>query len=698
MDGISSARRKYLEGHTFSRFVFLVFIVLAIQAIPRNAMAVNAPSGLTATAISASQINLAWTDNSTDETYFYIERKIGSAGVYSQIALVGANTTSYASTGLSVNTTYYYRVRAYSAKAGYSTYSNAASATTTLQAPSNLIATAITSSQINLSWTYNSTDPVSFEIERKGPKDASYVWIGRTKPPVYTYTDSGLTQNTTYNYKIRASYTPYAGSPTYYSSYSNQANATIIIIVSSAGARGAISPSGTMLVNYRASQTFTMTPNTGYSTTDVVVDTLQHYGSVTTFTFNNITTSHTISASFADVTPPTGSIVINNGAEYTQSAIVSLILNASDNGSGISTMQFSNDNTVWSTPEPYATTKAWLLSPGDRTKTVYVKFTDNAGNSSIASDTIVLYSLTLSNVGISRNTINTAASEFSTIFFTIDAPATVTLKIIPENQGPTGTPVYQSSQAAPAAGAYLFTWDGKNNAGQVVPDEAYIYILEASVGTSAGLYSPPAPTGTGTVNCSQSTGLDPAKNIPMTVTYTPAQPSRVNIVIDWGSQNFKIMDAVAATQDSHTFVWDGRNPSGKLLDFGAKATCSVASLLGENHIITTGDTVRISEVKTDPYMMHLSYGQFTRIKYTVSRDANVTLKLTSPSGAIITLFNNQAQTAGAHEIEWTGIDSADPAGKNMLATEEGDYMVSVQAVNPQTVTISTSRANVRIGY
>ena len=88
----------------------------------------NAPTNLSASAVSCSQINLSWTDNSNNETGFKIERKTGS-GSWSQIATVGANTTSYQNTGLAQNTTYYYRVRAYNS-AGNSSYSNTANATT----------------------------------------------------------------------------------------------------------------------------------------------------------------------------------------------------------------------------------------------------------------------------------------------------------------------------------------------------------------------------------------------------------------------------------------------------------------------------------------------------------------------------------------------------------------------------------------
>ena len=69
-------------------------------------------------------------------------------------------------------------------------------------------------------------------------------------------------------------------------------------ITATAGANGTITPSGSVAVNYGSNQTFTITPNTGYSITDVLVDGVS-VGAVTTYTFSNVTANHTISASFA---------------------------------------------------------------------------------------------------------------------------------------------------------------------------------------------------------------------------------------------------------------------------------------------------------------------------------------------------------------------------------------------------------------
>ena len=86
-----------------------------------------------------------------------------------------------------------------------------------------------------------------------------------------------------------------------------------------------------------------------------------------------------------DPIPPTGTISINNGALYTKTAAVTLNLSAVDTGgSGLEGMRFTNSGGTASAWEPFATTKAWTLSGGPGTKTVYVQFKDKAGNISDA--------------------------------------------------------------------------------------------------------------------------------------------------------------------------------------------------------------------------------------------------------------------------------------------------------------------------
>jgi PKD repeat protein len=86
---------------------------------------INAPSGLSAS-VSAKVVTLRWTDNASNETGYYVERALKSgkgAGVYSRIATLAADTTTFSQTVTAGS--YYYRVQAFnSTTARQSAYSN----------------------------------------------------------------------------------------------------------------------------------------------------------------------------------------------------------------------------------------------------------------------------------------------------------------------------------------------------------------------------------------------------------------------------------------------------------------------------------------------------------------------------------------------------------------------------------------------
>jgi photosystem II stability/assembly factor-like uncharacterized protein len=68
-----------------------------------------APTNLTLTPVSTSQINLSWTDNTTNEDKFMIERSPNGSS-WTLIDSVNAGVTSYQATGLTTNTEYHFRV------------------------------------------------------------------------------------------------------------------------------------------------------------------------------------------------------------------------------------------------------------------------------------------------------------------------------------------------------------------------------------------------------------------------------------------------------------------------------------------------------------------------------------------------------------------------------------------------------------
>ena len=100
--------------------------VFGLLQLPTSAPA--APSGLSATAITGSQVNLAWTANSTTAAGYNIQ--ISTDGVnFTQIATAGATATSYSVVGLQASTSYTFRISAFNS-VGTSAYSNTATANT----------------------------------------------------------------------------------------------------------------------------------------------------------------------------------------------------------------------------------------------------------------------------------------------------------------------------------------------------------------------------------------------------------------------------------------------------------------------------------------------------------------------------------------------------------------------------------------
>ena len=215
----------------------------------------TAPTSLTATAASTSQINLAWTA-STDNvgvTGYKVERCSGATCAnFAQIAT--PTTTTFNDTGLAASTSYSYRVRANDAAGNNSAYSNTAIATTQTPpdttpptAPTNLTATAASTTQINLSWTA-STDNIGvtgYKVERcRGAACANFAQIAT--PAATTFNDTGLTASTSYSYRVRAN--DAAGNN---SGYSNTASATTLapagnISVTISPKRGGLTLSQTM--------------------------------------------------------------------------------------------------------------------------------------------------------------------------------------------------------------------------------------------------------------------------------------------------------------------------------------------------------------------------------------------------------------------------------------------------------------------
>jgi hypothetical protein len=195
------------------------------------------PDGISAGSATSSAITVSWSNNSTRETGTIVQYSTGG-DTYTTATTTAANATSYQVTGLSPSTTYYFRIgNTNSATGEFSGWATGDSEATTgggsaPTAPSGLSATPGSSTLINLSWTDNSSDEVTFRIERSTVGGGSgFSEVGSVSAGVTSNSDSGLTPSTLYYYRVRARNA--SGD----SAYTSEASATTSAAASIGGAR-----------------------------------------------------------------------------------------------------------------------------------------------------------------------------------------------------------------------------------------------------------------------------------------------------------------------------------------------------------------------------------------------------------------------------------------------------------------------------
>jgi glucuronoarabinoxylan endo-1,4-beta-xylanase len=160
-----------------------------------------APSNLTATAVSGSQIDLAWTQNATNATAYLVERSSDNI-IFSQLASLNASATNFSDTGLPGSSTYYYRVRA-SNNGVFSLYSNTTNATTppgSPAAPTGLTGAA-GNGRVTLTWNPSGGTPATgYNVKRSTTSGGPYATIANLMAT--NFIDIPLSNSTAYYYVV----------------------------------------------------------------------------------------------------------------------------------------------------------------------------------------------------------------------------------------------------------------------------------------------------------------------------------------------------------------------------------------------------------------------------------------------------------------------------------------------------------------
>jgi hypothetical protein len=171
---------------------------LSLEALETRAVPSAAPAAptFTAAAASSSQVNLSW-NSVSGATGYKVDEWNGSSWV--QLASLGGSATTDSITGLHAGTTYYFDVAAVNSSG--TTWAAYKSVTTPQAAPAapTLTATAVSSSQVNLSWT-SVSGATSYTVDQWN--GSSWVKIATVTGTSYSVT--GLNAGTTYYFDVGA--------------------------------------------------------------------------------------------------------------------------------------------------------------------------------------------------------------------------------------------------------------------------------------------------------------------------------------------------------------------------------------------------------------------------------------------------------------------------------------------------------------
>jgi len=167
-----------------------------------------APSNLTAEAPTFHAVLLAWADNASSETGFQIQRRDNPGVIWTHIVSLAVDATNFADSLANPNRSYAYRIRAFNGS-GNSAWSNEATVTTPSGppvAPRNLNVGGIDNQvdKMFITWEDRSDDEDGFFIERRGPGEQRFSLVAVTEPNISVLTDTALTPETWYSYRVRA--------------------------------------------------------------------------------------------------------------------------------------------------------------------------------------------------------------------------------------------------------------------------------------------------------------------------------------------------------------------------------------------------------------------------------------------------------------------------------------------------------------
>jgi len=277
-------------------------------------------------------------------------------------------------------------------------------------------------------------------------------------------------------------------------------------------------------------------------------------------------------------------------------------------------------------------------------------------------------------------------TNLSTIKFSLAEQGTVTVKIYDSLGNLVATPANAVSKAA---GTQTVTWNGKNSANVIVPSGVYTYVVEGR-DLAGNASTPLSDTITVDVTAPAVTDVvaDPSPFAPdgtnsLAINYNLNEASKTTVSILKGTTAVKtLVTNVAQSVGANSVTWDGKNTAGAIVPDGAytykiTATDAVGNITNVSMPLTVeGQAPSFTLVSDSADPFKVTGTTLSTIKYTLSEDAAVTVRILNSAGAPIKVLQNAlATTAGAKTITWNGKNEAG------ALVEDGTYIYEISAVD-----------------
>jgi endoglucanase len=578
------------------------------SATTQSPPAPGAPSGLSATASSATQINLSWTASSTSGATYNVYN--GNTVIAS-----GLSGTTYQNTGLTPSTQYTYTVTA-TANSVSSAASNSASATTQSapapNAPTNLTAAAVSSTQINLNWTASTTSGVTYDVYTVSSGGASNMLLANGLSGT-SYQSNGLTASTQYTYVVTAVANSVA------SAASNAASATTqAAAVTAAPTNLTATPVSSTQINlsWTASTTANST-YTVYSGSSVLASGINgtsyqaagltastQYTYTVTATANSVVSAASSSATATTQAPPVTAAPTSLSATAVSSSQINLSWTASTTANVTYTV-YSGGNILASGIAGTSYQATGLTASTQYTYTVTAtsnSVVSTASNSATATTqappvTAAPTSLTATAVSASQINLNWTASTTSNVTYTVYSGSSVLAS------GVSGTSFQSTGLSA---------------------STQYTYSVTATANSVVSAASNPASATT-------QAAATPTPSAPNGISASPFSASQINIT--WAaSQNQPAISGITYS------VYIGTSAS------------NVTALLASNLTATSASATGLSDGTTYYFAVKAMANGVSSASSSVTSATTQTAPATPPTGVV-------ASTSSATEIDlkWTAV-------------------------------------------